>query len=317
VKKIAFLTSGGDVPGMNTLLYSLTKSCIQNDIVPYGILDGYQGLIEGRGVNMELSIAEEMNNRGGTFLGSARSASFQTYEGRMKAASFLRREKIEGLVVIGGDGTFRGALDFLRETKLPILAIPATIDNDISGTDYTLGFDSALNTICACVDKIRDTANSHHRVFLIEVMGRKSGNLAYHAALATGAFAYLIPEEQTDLSRLIQAIRKANSTKSKILIVAEGDDAGSSLDILKKLQPHLNAVEIRHTVLGHLQRGGAPSFKDRWIASQMGTMAIDFLLKGETNLMLNWSDEIIASCRLDRVIKLDSKVKFLDSKEIF
>jgi 6-phosphofructokinase 1 len=317
VKKIAFLTSGGDVPGMNALLYALTKSCIQNDTVPFGIFDGFQGFIEGRGMHLDLSYAEEMNNRGGTFIGSARSDSFRTIEGRLKAAAFVQNEKIEGLVVIGGDGTFRGALDFSKETNLPILAIPATIDNDISGTDYTLGFDTALNTICTSIDKIRDTANSHHRVFLIEVMGRSSGNLAYHAALATGAFAYLIPEEQTDLSKLINTIQKSRGNKSKIVIVAEGDDAGSSLDILKKLQPYLESIELRHTVLGHLQRGGAPSYKDRWVASQMGVMAVEFLLQGETNLMLSWSDEILASCRFDKSLDLHQKGKIFINEKYF
>jgi 6-phosphofructokinase 1 len=303
VKKIAFLTSGGDVPGMNALLYTLAKTCVESNTVPFGIFDGFQGLLEGRGMNLELSYAEEMNNRGGTFLGSARSDSFRTREGRLKAAVFVENQKIEGLVVIGGDGTFRGALDFSKETNLPIVAIPATIDNDISGTDYALGFDTALNTICASIDKIRDTANSHHRVFLIEVMGRSSGNLAYHAALANGAFAYLIPEEQTDLSELVKAIKNSSGNKSKIIIVAEGDDAGNSLHILKRIQPHLKSIELRHTVLGHIQRGGAPSFKDRWLASQMGPTAVDFLIKGETNLMLSERANVITSTRLDNVLE--------------
>ncbi len=300
MKKIAFLTSGGDAPGMNTALFALTLSSHRNGIIPFGILDGFQGLIEGRGNILQQESVEEINNRGGTFLGSARSKDFLTQVGREKAAKFIESEKIDALIVIGGDGTFRGAIDFNKETKIPFIAIPATIDNDISGTDYAIGFDTALNTICYCIDKIRDTAASHHRVFLIEVMGRNSGNLAYGAKEANGAFAYLVPEEKTDLPQLVKEIKAAGHIKSKIIVVAEGEEAGSSLEILKQIEPLLIEFELRHTVLGHLQRGGAPSFKDRWIASQMGELAIELLLKGETNVMIACKNEILTTVALDK-----------------
>lgn len=299
MKKIAFLTSGGDAPGMNTTLYALTLTCHRNDVIPFGILDGFQGFIEGRGQILELELVEELNNRGGTLLGSARSKEFISKQGRDKALNFAKNEKIDALVAIGGDGTFRGALEFYKETKIPFIAIPATIDNDIIRTDYAIGFDTALNTICTCVDKIRDTAASHHRVFFIEVMGRNSGNLAFSAAEANGAFAYLVPEEITDLEKLVEEIKVSGHIKSKIIIVAEGDEAGSSYDILRQIKPKLKEFELRHTVLGHLQRGGAPSFKDRWVASQMGCMAIDFLLKGQSCIMLSCRNEIISSIVMD------------------
>jgi 6-phosphofructokinase 1 len=311
LKKIAFLTSGGDAPGMNTTLYALTLTCIRNNVIPYGITDGFKGFIEGRGQILELNVVEEMNNRGGTILGSARSKEFISKQGRYKALNFAQNEKIDALVVIGGDGTFRGAMEFYKETKIPFIAIPATIDNDIIGTDYAIGFDSALNTICSCVDKIRDTAESHHRVFLIEVMGRNSGNLAVSAAEANGAFACLVPEEKTDLEELVKEIKVSGHVKSKIILVAEGDEAGSSYAILKALEPKLIDFELRHTVLGHLQRGGAPSFKDRWIASQMGALAIDFLLKGETNVMLSYRSEIISNISMTQKLISAPKNKFL------
>ncbi len=295
MKKIAFLTSGGDAPGMNATLYALTLKCLKNNVIPFGILDGFQGFIEGKGQILKLELVEELNNRGGTLLGSARSKEFILKQGRDKALNFAQNEKIDALVAIGGDGTFRGAMEFYKETKIPFIAIPATIDNDIIGTDYAIGFDTALNTICTCVDNIRDTAASHHRVFFIEVMGRNSGNLAFSAAEANGAFAYLVPEEITYLEKLVEEIKVSGHVKSKIIIVAEGDEAGSSLDILKYMEPKLKDFELRHTVLGHIQRGGAPSFKDRWVAAQMGSLAIDFLLKNETSIMLSCRNEIISS----------------------
>ncbi len=311
MKKIAFLTSGGDAPGMNATLYALTSTCLRNDVIPFGILDGFQGFIEGRGQILKFELVEDMNNRGGTILGSARSNEFISKQGRDKALNFVQNEKIDALVVIGGDGTFRGALDFYKETKIPFIAIPATIDNDIIGTDYAIGFDTALNTICASVDKIRDTAASHHRVFFIEVMGRNSGNLAFSAAEANGAFACLVPEEKTDLEKLVEQIKVSGHVKSKIILVAEGDEAGSSYDILKQIEPKLRGFELRHTVLGHVQRGGAPSFKDRWVASQMGIMAIDLLIHGETNIMLSCKNEIISTIDMSQSFNSAPKNNFL------
>ena len=234
MKKIALLTSGGDSPGMNAAIRSIVKTCLHYNIVPFGIYDGYQGMIDGRGKEMVYTDIDNIIQYGGTILGTARCQEFLTPEGRQKAYRFLNKNEIDGLVVIGGDGTFTGANMLSQENNIPIIGLPGTIDNDIYGTDYTIGFDTALNTVIDAVDKIRDTASSHHRVFFIEVMGRDVGLLALHSAIASGADSVLIPEEITNISKLAADIKLHNKgRRSTIIMVAEGDDEGHAIDILK------------------------------------------------------------------------------------
>ena len=246
MKKIALLTSGGDAPGMNAAVRAIVKTCIHLGITPVGIMDGFQGMVDGRMRQLYYTDVDNIIQLGGTILGSARCESFRTLEGRKIASAHLVKEGINGLIVIGGDGTYAGANQLGREMNLPIIGLPGTIDNDIYGTDFTIGFDTALNTVAEAVDRIRDTATSHHRVFFVEVMGRDAGFLALHAALATGAEMALIPEEITDVNKLIDDIKHHNKgRRSTIIIVAEGDDAGHSLDILNKVKPHLPEYDLR------------------------------------------------------------------------
>lgn len=304
MNKIAFITSGGDAPGMNAAIRSIVKTCLYYNITPFGIYDGFQGMIDGRGKEMEYADVDNIIQYGGTILGSARCKEFKEAEGRQKAMKFLRDEKIDGLIVIGGDGTFTGAKLLGEEMNIPIIGIPGTIDNDIYGTDYTIGFDTALNTVIDAVDKIRDTASSHHRIFFIEVMGRDAGFIALHSALASGAESVLIPEEITDTEKLVHDIKHQNKGKrSTIVIVAEGDDAGHSLDILNKVKPYLKEYDLRHSVLGHIQRGGSPTVQDRMIATRMGNFAVDLLMKGQSNIAIGIKGQNLVTCPISNAIK--------------
>jgi len=294
MKNIAVLTSGGDCPGMNACIRAVVKTCLYKGMVPFGIMDGYQGMISGAFREMTYSDVDNIIYRGGTILGTARSDEFKTAEGRKKAAKQLKKYHIDGLIVIGGDGTFTGATLLSKELDIPVIGIPGTIDNDIAGTDHTIGYDTALNTVVEAVDKIRDTAGSHHRVFFIEVMGRNAGFIALNAALASGAEAVLIPEEITDIKKLVQEIREQNKGKrSSIIIVAEGDDGGGALEIMEKVQPHLKAYELRYSVLGHIQRGGAPSAFDRILATRMGALGVELLQNGSRDLMIGANGDIL------------------------
>lgn len=304
MNKIAFITSGGDSPGMNAAIRSIVKTCLHYNIIPFGIYDGYQGMIDGRGKEMEYADVDNIIQYGGTILGSARCKEFIEVEGRQKAIEYLKEEKVDGLIVIGGDGTFTGARLLGQEMNIPIIGIPGTIDNDIYGTDYTIGFDTALNTVIEAVDKIRDTASSHHRIFFIEVMGRDAGFIALHSALASGAESVLIPEEITDTEKLVHDIKHQNKGKrSTIVIVAEGDDAGHSLDIMNKVKPYLKEYDLRHSVLGHIQRGGSPSVQDRMIATRMGNYAVDLLMKGESDKAIGIKGQELVTCPISRAIK--------------
>jgi 6-phosphofructokinase 1 len=241
---------------------------------------------------------------GGTVLGSARCEAFRTEEGRREAIAFLKKEGVEGLVVIGGDGTYAGANMLSKEMNIPIVGLPGTIDNDIFGTDHTIGFDTALNTVIEAVDKIRDTASSHHRVFFVEVMGRDAGFIALHSAIASGAEYALIPEEKTDLVKLAADIRENSvARRGTIIIVAEGDDAGNAFEIMNKIRPMLPGFDMRHSILGHIQRGGSPSVKDRILATRLGNEAVHRLLAGETNMALGIKGDEIVACPIDRAIK--------------
>jgi 6-phosphofructokinase 1 len=304
MKRIALLTSGGDSPGMNAGIRAVVKSCLYYGIEPFGIYDGYQGMIDGRGRIMAYDDVSNIIQFGGTILGSARCADFKTKEGRAKAISYLRAEEIEGLIVIGGDGTYTGAKILGEEMNIPIIGMPGTIDNDLYGTEYTIGFDTALNTVIDAVDKIRDTATSHHRVFFVEVMGRDAGFIALYAAIASGAESVLIPEEVTDIEKLVNDIKTQNKGKrSTIIMVAEGDDGGDAYEIMNKVRPHLPEYDLRHSVLGHIQRGGSPSAVDRINATMMGAYAVDLLKEGKSLLAIGIIGKELVTCPIVDAIK--------------
>ena len=319
IKRIGLLTSGGDAPGMNACIRAIVKSGLNKGIEVFGIEDGFQGLIEGRIRLMKYSDVDNVIQYGGTILGTARSKDFLLLEGRQKAINNLKNRRIEGLIVIGGDGSFAGANQLTKEMDIAIIGIPGTIDNDIFGTDHTIGFDSALNTVVDAVDRIRDTATSHHRIFFIEVMGRDAGFIALNSAIAAGAEAVLIPEEITDIPELVDKIKNSNKGKrGTIIIVAEGDDAGGAMEIMKKVRPYLVKYELRCSILGHIQRGGKPSVKDRIIATQMGCHAVEMLISGESNKMIGISGENLVMHPIEKSIKqhekLDvNKLKLLES----
>lgn len=304
MKKIAILTSGGDAPGMNAVIRSIVKSALHYNIESVGIINGFQGLIEGKSCELNYSTVNNIIQRGGTILGSARSEEFKTKEGQQKAIQFLKSLAVDGLIVLGGDGSFTGAKVLGDQFNLPIIGVPCTIDNDIYGTDHTIGFDTALNTVIDAVDKIRDTASSHKRIFFVEVMGRDSGFIALQSAIACGAEAALIPEEITDLAELVADIKAFNKgERSSIFIVAEGDDAGNAVQILEKVKPFLPEYDLRYTVLGHTQRGGAPSSYDRICATRMGVKAVELLLEGQSNKMVGINGDEIISTTIEEAIK--------------
>ena len=287
MKKIAVLTSGGDAPGMNACIRAVVKAGQYHGVEVFGVKDGFEGLMNGEIRRLFYDDVNNVIQQGGTFLGSARSEAFRAKEGRAKAAHSLKVAGIDGLVVIGGDGSFKGAQMLGAEHGISIIGIPGTIDNDILGTEYTLGFDTALNTIVEAVDKIRDTASSHQRIFFIEVMGRDAGVLALHAAIASGAEDVLIPEERTDINEVALSLKQNNKGKrSSIVIVSEGDDAGGALSIVDQVKPLLPEYDLRYTILGHLQRGGRPSPKDRVVATQWGDLAVQLLVDNKTNRMV-------------------------------
>lgn len=304
MKKIALMTSGGDAPGMNAAIRAIVKTCLHYGIIPHGIYDGYRGMIEGNGKDLQYSDVDNIIQYGGTILGSARCNEFKTVEGRAKAISYLKEEGVEGLVVIGGDGTYTGATILSQEMNIPIIGLPGTIDNDIYGTDFTIGFDTAVNTVLDAVDKIRDTASSHHRVFFVEVMGRDAGFIALHAALSSGAESVLIPEEITDIEKLVYDIKHQNKgRRSTIILVAEGDDGGDALTIMNKVKPFLPEYDMRHSVLGHIQRGGSPTAMDRMMATRMGNYAVELLKGGKTHLAVGVRGNNLVTCPISDAIK--------------
>jgi 6-phosphofructokinase 1 len=304
MKKIALMTSGGDSPGMNAAIRAIVKTCLHYSIVPHGIYDGYKGMINGDGKDLCYADVDNIIQYGGTVLGSARCSEFKTVEGRSKAIAYLQKQGVEGLIVIGGDGTYTGAAVLSQEMNIPIIGLPGTIDNDIYGTDFTIGFDTAVNTVLGAVDKIRDTASSHHRIFFVEVMGRDAGFIALHAALSSGAESVLIPEEITDIQKLVDDIRNQNKgRRSTIILVAEGDDGGDALEIMNKVKPFLPEFDMRHSVLGHMQRGGSPTAMDRMMATRMGNHAVDLLRSGKTHLAVGVKGNDLVTCPISDAIK--------------
>lgn len=288
IKTIAVLTSGGDSPGMNAAIRAVVRACSFYNIEAYGIYEGYKGLIEGRIEKLNARSVKNILNRGGTFLKSSRSEEFRTPEGRKMAYENVKKFEIDALVLIGGNGTFTGAHMFYEEYGVPVIGIPGTIDNDLFGSDFTLGFDSATNVVVECIDKIRDTAESHNRMFLVEVMGRDSGFIALRSAVASGAIDVVLPEEDSPMEDLIQEITKgaANQKTHKLVVVAEGNKLGDTFAIAKELSEKFPEIETKVTILGHLQRGGAPSCLDRILASELGVAAVEGLLKGKTDVMV-------------------------------
>ncbi|MEN2765582.1 6-phosphofructokinase [Ornithinibacillus xuwenensis] len=284
MKRLGVLTSGGDAPGMNAAIRAVVRKCIYHNVEIYGIKNGYQGLIEGNIEKMDVGSVGDIIQRGGTKLFSARSEEFKTEEGQQKGIEQLKKFGIEGLIVIGGDGSFRGAQK-LTEKGYPCIGVPGTIDNDIPGTDFTIGFDTALNTIIEAIDKIRDTATSHERTYVIEVMGRNAGDLALWAGLADGAESILIPEKTDDFDEVIARLKRGHERgkKHSIIILAEG--VGSGIEYGERIQT-ATSLETRVTVLGHIQRGGSPTANDRVLASRLGAKAVDLLLDGKAGRMV-------------------------------
>ncbi len=288
MKKIAVYTSGGDAPGMNACIRAVVRTAIFRDLEVYGISYGYDGMINGNIKRMQSHSVSNIIQRGGTILKSARSEEFRTKGGRAKAYQHLKSNGIEGLVAIGGDGTFTGGKIFFEEFGIPIIGCPGTIDNDIYGTDYTIGFDTAVNTALDAIDKIRDTAASHDRIFFIEVMGRDSGYIAIECGIGGGAEFVMVPETSTDLKAVVKSLKNLRKTKSSsIIVVAEGDDDGGAEEIMQKVREKVNdpEKEFKVTTLGHIQRGGRPTARDRVLASRCGMAAIDGLIAGESNCM--------------------------------
>lgn len=306
IKKVGVLTSGGDSPGMNAAIRSVVRACAYNNIQCVGIYRGYQGMIEGDFKEMGPRSVHNIINKGGTILKSARSKEFMTVEGREKAHQHLLNEGIDALVVIGGDGSFTGAEIFNKQFNFPVMGIPGTIDNDIFGTSHTLGYDTALNTVVECIDKIRDTASSHNRLFFVEVMGRDAGHIALNAGIGAGAEEILIPEENLGLDRLVESLRKSKAAgkSSSIVVIAEGDKIGKNVFELKDyVEANLPEYEVRVSVLGHMQRGGAPSCFDRVLASRLGVKAVESLLEGKSNFMVGIVNDKVALTPLLQAIK--------------
>ncbi|MCS4239735.1 6-phosphofructokinase [Myroides odoratus] len=306
IRKIGVLTSGGDAPGMNAAIRAIVRTCSYHDVMCVGVFRGFQGLVEG---DFEVLGPRDVNyiiNKGGTILKTARSAAFRTEEGRKTAYENLKNAQIDALIVIGGDGSFTGAMLLSKEFDIPVMGIPGTIDNDINGTSHTIGFDTALNTVVDAVDKIRDTASSHKRLFFVEVMGRDAGHIALNAGIGAGAEEIIIPEENLGLERLLESLKKSklSGKSSSIVIVAEGEKLGKNVfELGEYVEEHLPEYEVRVSVLGHMQRGGAPSCFDRVLASRLSVKAVETLLEGGKNFMVGLINDQVALTPLENIVK--------------
>jgi 6-phosphofructokinase 1 len=288
VSRIAVLTSGGDSPGMNAAVRAVVRTGLYNGLEVFGIMRGYQGLIEDDLFRMESRSVANIIQRGGTILKTARCKEFYTPEGRKKGFDILSRRGIDGLVVIGGDGSFKGALALSREYNIPCVGLAGTIDKDIVGTDFTIGFDTAVNTAVEAIDKIRDTADAHDRLFIVEVMGRDAGYIALHSGIATGAESILIPERKTNINEVIDSLVEKERRRKlvNIIVVAEGDEFGGANEVAKAVRERMPQIDARVCILGHIQRGGSPSGIDRLIASRMGYHAVECLVEGRHNVFV-------------------------------
>jgi 6-phosphofructokinase 1 len=311
IKKIGVLTSGGDAPGMNAAIRAVVRAGIYYGLEVTGILRGYEGLIHGDFIEMNAKSVANIIQRGGTILKTARCKDFRTVEGRKLAHENLVKEGIDALVVIGGDGTFTGANLFANEFNFPIIGLPGTIDNDLAGTDFTIGYDTAINTVVNAVDKIRDTAESHDRLFIVEVMGRDSGLIALRSGIGVGAEAIMIPEANSGVEGLIERLDNGRRDKaSKIIIIAEGDDMGGAFNVGERLKEKYPTYDIRVSVLGHIQRGGKPSCMDRVLASRLGVAAVEALLAGQSKEMAGEVNREVVFTPFDHAIK------HIDAEEI-
>ena len=311
IKKIGVLTSGGDAPGMNAAIRSVVRACAFHQIECVGIYRGYEGMIDGDFKALDARSVNHIINKGGTFLKSARSDRFRTKEGRKEAYDQLLKHAVDALVLIGGDGTFTGGMIFNEEYNFPVVGIPGTIDNDIVGTNFTLGYDTALNTVVEAIDKIRDTASSHKRLFIVEVMGRDVGHIALNAGVGSGAEEILVPEEDLGLDRLLESLEKSKHTgkSSSIVVVAEGDKTGKNVFELRDyVEENLEGYDVRVSVLGHMQRGGSPSCFDRVLASRMGVKAVETLIEGKNNVMVGTINNKLELYPIDKAVKGHSKI---------
>jgi 6-phosphofructokinase 1 len=308
VTKIGVLTSGGDAPGMNAAIRAVVRTGIYNGLEVFGIMRGYSGMIENDIVPMHSRSVANIIQRGGTILKTARCKEFFEHEGRKKAYGNLKKLGINGLVIIGGDGSFRGAHKLGEEFDIPCIGIPGTIDKDIAGTDFTIGFDTAVNTAVEAIDKIRDTADAHDRLFIIEVMGRDAGYIALHSGIATGAENILIPERKTDIEELVNSLLEKERRKKlvNIIVVAEGDRGAE--DVAKVIKERVPTADTRVCVLGHIQRGGAPTCMDRLIASRMGYSAVESLMEGRHNVMIGIVNNKMHYTPLEKAVKAKQKI---------
>lgn len=311
IKKIAVLTSGGDAPGMNAAIRAVVRACTYYEVACFGVFRGFQGLIEGDLEEMGPRDVKYIISKGGTILKSARSKEFMTDEGRKKAYTTLQKFQIDALIIIGGDGSFMGGMTLAKEFGIPVIGIPGTIDNDIYGTSHTVGYDTALNTVVDAVDKIRDTATSHKRIFFVEVMGRDAGFIALNSGIGAGAEEILIPEENIGLPKLLEKLKrsKASGKSSCIVIVAEGEKSGKNVfELSDYVEEHLPDYDVRVSVIGHIQRGGSPSCFDRVLASRSGVAAVEALLKGEKNIMIGLKNDLIVYTDLEKAVKGENKI---------
>lgn len=310
ISTIGILTSGGDAPGMNAAIRAVTRAAISNGWKVMGVYRGYEGLINNDICELTTESVSNTIQRGGTILKTARSEAFMTVEGRQKAYENMKANNIDAMVIIGGNGSLSGAQIFAQEHDVPCIGLPGTIDNDLYGTDSTIGYDTALNTIVECVDKIRDTATSHNRIFFIEVMGRDAGFLAQNSAIASGAEAAIIPEDKTDVDQLELFISRGfrKSKNSSIVLVSESKKDGGAMRYAERIRKEHPQYDVRVTILGHLQRGGVPSAFDRILASRMGVAAIEALNDGQRNVMIGISNDRIVYVPFNRAIKMDKNI---------
>ncbi len=310
ITKIGVLTSGGDAPGMNAAIRAVVRTGLYNGLEVHGIMRGYQGMIDDDIYKMESKSVANIIQRGGTILKTARCKDFFESAGRKKAYDNLKKRGINGLVIIGGDGTFRGGKKFHEEFDIPSVGIPGTIDRDIVGTDFTIGFDTAVNTAVGAIDKIRDTMEAHDRMFIIEVMGRDAGFIALHSGIATGAEHIIIPERKTDIEAMIHSLKEKGKRKKlvNLIIVAEGDEFGGAAGVNEMVKKHVPEMDTRICVLGHIQRGGSPTCLDRVIASRMGYNAVECLMNGKYNIMIGIKENRINYTPLEKASKMKTRV---------
>ena len=310
IKKIAVFTSGGDAPGMNAAIRSVVRTATYHDLHVFGISQGYHGMIEGEIKRLERKDVGNIIQRGGTILKTARSMEFMTKEGRQKAYESLQAYGIQGLVAIGGNGTYTGAEIFSKEFNLPIIGVPGTIDNDIYGTDYSIGFDTAINTAIEAVDRIRDTADSHNRLFFIEVMGRHSGYIALFTGIGSGAGNIFLPETEGNLEDFIRQLKKEGRRRKlfNLVIVAEGNKNGGAMEIANKVKTELDQFDVKVTIIGHLQRGGSPTCNDRVLASRLGNSAVNALLNNETSKAVGVKNGKVVLTELSEAISRENEI---------